>query len=86
MNFRGSDFRSRAASLLTYVGDFPPTEENMPRLKAWLIGRFSTSSFNTSSAPLATMSGPPIKIHINPEVNSEVFHKPNSIPHHWPRQ
>ena len=86
MNFRGSDFPSRAASLPTNGGDFPPTEENMPRLKAWLIGRFSTSSFNISSAPLATMSGPPIKIHINPEANSEAIHKPIPIPHHWPRQ
>ena len=48
---------------------YPPMEENMPRLKAWLIERFSTSSFNTSSAPLAKMLGPPIKIHINPEAN-----------------
>ena len=64
---------------------FPPsTEENMPRLKAWLIERFSTSSFNTSSAPLAKMSGPPIKIHINPEASSEAIQKTIPIPHHWP--
>ena len=44
---------------------FPTTEENVPKLKAWLINKFTDSSFSTSSAPLATMTGHPMKIHID---------------------
>ena len=44
---------------------FPATETNMPKLKAWLIENFSSSRFNTSSAPLAKMTSNPIKIHID---------------------
>ena len=29
---------------------FPTMEENVPKLKAWLINKFAGSSFNTSSA------------------------------------
>ena len=29
---------------------FPAMEENVPKLKAWLINKFAGSSFNTSSA------------------------------------
>ena len=40
---------------------FPPLEENVPKLRAWLVEKFSASSFNTSSAPLAKMTGAPMK-------------------------
>ena len=62
---------------------FPCTEEIVPKLKAWLIQKFSTSSFNTSSAPLATMSGLPMMIHIDPEAYPVAVHKHIPIPHHW---
>ena len=44
---------------------FPCTEENIPKLKSWLTDSFSTSFFNISSAPMAKMSGPPMKIHVD---------------------
>ena len=44
---------------------FQATEMNMPKLKAWLTENFSSSRFNTSSAPLAKMTSNPIKIHID---------------------
>merc|ERR1712082_353633 len=62
---------------------FPPTEENVPKLRVWLVEKFSKSSFNTSSAPLAKMMGPPMKIHIKDGVDAVAIHKPISIPHHW---
>ena len=65
---------------------FPFTEENIPKLKSWLANAFSTSSFNTSSAPMAKMSGPPMKIHVNPNAMPVAIHKPISIPHHWRAQ
>ena len=65
---------------------FPVTEENVPKIKAWLIQQFVNSSFNTTSAPLAKMSGIPMKIHIDPEAEPVAVHRPIPIPHHWREQ
>ena len=62
---------------------FPCTEENIGRLKHWLEDVYATSSFNTSSAPMAKMSGPPMKIHVDPNATPVAVHKPIPIPHHW---
>merc|ERR1711888_295500 len=62
---------------------FPPVAANVPKLRAWLVEQFSSSSFNTSSAPLATMTGVPMKIHIDPKAIPVAAHKPIPIPHHW---
>ena len=62
---------------------FPATEENVPKLKEWLIEQFASSSFNIPSAPLAKMLGPPMKIHIDPEAEPVATHKPIPIPLHW---
>ena len=61
---------------------FPPVEENVPKLRAWLVEKFSSSSFNTSLAPLAKMMGIPMKIHIDKSVDPIAIHKPISISHH----
>ena len=61
---------------------FPCTEENIGRLKHWLEDVFATSLFNTSSAPMAKMSGPPVKIHVDPNATPIAVHKPIPIPHH----
>merc|ERR1712082_480991 len=74
----GEDMPTRPTEL-----PFPPLEENVPKLRAWLMVKFSKSSFNTSSALLAKMSCPPMKIHIKDGVESVAIHKPISIPHHW---
>ena len=62
---------------------FPPTRENIPKLKKWLVDQFASSSFNTSSAPLAKMSGPPMTIHVDPAARPRAIHKPIPVPHHW---
>ena len=59
---------------------FPFTEENIPKLKSWLANAFSTSSFNTSSAPMAKMSGPAMKIHVNPNAVPVAIQKTNFHP------
>ena len=58
-------------------------EENVQKLRTWLVDQFSSSSFNTSSAPLAKMIGAPMKIHIDPKAVPIAAHKPIPIPHHW---
>merc|ERR1712082_3524 len=68
------------------MGPFPPTEENIPKLRAWLVEQLESSSFNISSAPMAKMSGPPMKIHVNPDARPIAIHKPIPIPHHWQAQ
>ena len=64
------------------VPPFLPVEGNVPKLRVWLVQQFNTSSFNTSSAPLATMTGVPMKIHIDPKAIPVAAHKPIPIPHH----
>ena len=65
---------------------FTYTEDNIPKLKKWLEESFSSSSFNISSAPMAKMSGPPMKIHVDPKAIPLAIHKPIPIPHHWQAQ
>ena len=61
------DHREATYPQETGEAPFPCTPENIPRLKHWLEDMFATSSFNTSSAPMAKMSGPPMKIHVDPK-------------------
>ena len=65
---------------------FPPTEENIPKLEAWLKERFSDSTFNTTSKPLPAMSGPPHHIHLKDGAEPFVAHTPIPIPHHWKKE
>ena len=38
------------------------------------------------SAPMPKMSGPPMKIHVDPKAVPIAVHKPITIPHHWQEQ
>ena len=49
---------------------FPATEDNIPKLEAYLIEQFITSAFN-KNPPFPIMNAPPAKIHL----------LPNSKPH-----
>ncbi|XP_045122674.1 uncharacterized protein LOC123511117 [Portunus trituberculatus] len=44
-----------------------PLEENVPMLQEWLLGHFSTSTFDTDQYPLPVMAGPPHHIHLSPD-------------------
>ena len=65
---------------------FPPTEENIPKLEAWLKEHFSDSTFNTTSKPLPAMSGPPHHIHLKDGAETFVAHTPIPVPHHWKKE
>merc|ERR1712082_107582 len=58
---------------------FPPTEENVPKLRAWLVEKFGKSSFNISSAPLAKMTGPPMKIHLKEGVEPVAIQNQSNV-------
>ena len=63
---------------------FAPTDENIPKMREWLINRFSSSTFNKCTHQrLPMMSGPPIKLNINSNVKPSAVHTPAPIPLHW---
>ncbi|KAK8384324.1 hypothetical protein O3P69_009244 [Scylla paramamosain] len=61
----------------------PPLEENVPMLQEWLLGHFSTSTFDTDQYPLPVMAGPPHHIHLSPDATPYACHTPASVPKHW---
>jgi hypothetical protein len=60
---------------------FPPTEENIPRLKQYILDKFETSAFN-SSAPFPCMPGPPAHIHLQEGAVPKARHSPIPVPFH----
>ena len=66
---------------------FEPTEENNSKMKQWLLDRFSASTFNKCPhQPLPMMTGPPIKIHVDPDAIPSTVHAPAQVPIHWREQ
>ena len=63
---------------------FPCTPENNDRMKAWLLARYASSTFNTCPhQPLPCMEGPSIEIHVDPDAMPKACHTPATIPVHW---
>ena len=61
---------------------FDATEENIPKLKAYLIEKFSDSVFNKAT-PFRKMNCPPAHIHLRRDAQPYATHNPFSIPIHW---
>lgn len=63
---------------------FPCAPENNARMKAWLLDRYASSTFNTCPhRALPCMEGPPIAIHVDPAATPKACHTPANIPLHW---
>ena len=63
---------------------YPPTEDNRDKLEKYLLERYKASTFNTCEhQPLPMMTGPPMRIMIDPDATPSVTHKPIPIPIHW---
>ena len=63
---------------------FPATEENREHLEKWLLDYYSSSSFNTCEhQPLPKMSGPPIRLMVDPDAHPVAHHTPIPVPVHW---
>ena len=62
-----------------------PTPENVPRIKQYLLDRYSSSSFNCCERqPLPLMkSSPPIKLHVDLQAKPVAVHVPALVPIHW---
>ena len=63
---------------------YEPTPENRPKLKQWIIDRYRASSFNVcENQELVKMSGPPLKLDVDPNVTPHAVHTPLPVPIHW---
>ena len=63
---------------------YQATEEDIPRLREWLIRQYKPTAFNTcENQLLPMMSGPPLKLHIDPNARPVAVHKPANVPLHW---
>lgn len=63
---------------------FPASEENIDKLEKWLLDYYRASSFNTcTNQVLPMMSGPPMRLMVDPSAKPVAYHKPIPIPVHW---
>ena len=66
---------------------FDATTGNSARMKAWLLDRYASSTFNKCPhQPLPAMEGPPLQFHIDPNAKPVVMRKPAPVPLHWQEQ
>lgn len=66
---------------------FPATEDNVPKLKQYLLDYYRSSTFNTCEhQPLPLMEGPPMKLMIEKDATPVAHHSPVPVPVHWQEQ
>ena len=66
---------------------FDCSPENNQKMKEWLIQRFAASTFNKCPhQQLKGMTGPDIKIHLDPKAIPVVVESPATVPGHWQDQ
>ena len=62
----------------------PTTEQNVGALTKWLLDFYKSSTFNTCPhQPLPKMSGPPMKLMVDPNAQPVASHSPIPVPVHW---
>ena len=63
---------------------FPATEANKSKLKDYLLDYYRSRTFNTCPhQPLPMMTGPPLRLMVDPEANPVAFHTPIPVALHW---
>ena len=63
---------------------FLASNENIDKMKLWILKRYASSSFNCCPHQvLPDMKGPPMKIHVNPDAKFVIFTTPAPVPIHW---
>ena len=66
---------------------FDCTPENNERMAAWLLDRYSASTFNICPHQhMPCMEGPPLEIHMDPNATPRTCHTAANIPLHWQKQ
>lgn len=60
------------------------TQEDVSRLKSWLLEYYKSSTFNTCShQALPRMDGPPLRLMIDETAEPIAHHTPINVPVHW---
>ena len=61
------------------------TDENLPRLKQYILDRFASSGFNCCEhQALPLMSGSePLRLYVDPKAKPRAIHTPSQVPLHW---
>ena len=63
---------------------FAPTQENIPKLKSWILDTFGSSAFNQCPhQELPMMTGEPVRLHLKEDAVPYAAHTPIPVPHHW---
>lgn len=63
---------------------YSPTEQNRGKLEAFLLEYYKSSTFNVCEhQTLPSMTGPPLKLMIDPNAVPFAVHKPIPVPIHW---
>ena len=63
---------------------YSPIEANRETLQRWILDYYGSSTFNTCEhQPLPLMSGPPLKLFVNPDATPKAVHTPIPVPVHW---
>ena len=63
---------------------YKPNPENLKKIKAWIVDRYSASTFNVcENQELMRMSGRPLKLNIDPDATPVAVHTPAPVPIHW---
>ena len=66
---------------------FEPIKENNDKMREWLLDTFGSSTFNTCPhTPLPSMTGPPIKMHVDESAEPKAYHTSAPIALHWQDQ
>ena len=63
---------------------YPATQQNRGKLEAFLLDYYKSSTFNVCDhQTFPMMTGPPLRIMIDPNATPFAVHKPIPIPIHW---
>ena len=67
---------------------FECTEENIPKLKEWILRKYESSAFNCcENQPLPLIQGsPPMALHVDTNAKPVAAHKPAPVPLHWQQE
>ena len=77
---------SRTVPSRPSVIPFTPSEENIPKLKEYLLDKFARSSFNRDK-PFPKLSTPPAHIHLKPGyIVPRPAYWPSTIAEHWAQE
>ena len=63
----------------------PPTQENVPKLRQYLLDRYAASTFDVCEhQQLPYLQGsPPLELHVDPMASPTAVHTPGAVPLHW---